>query len=520
MKKNYFLLVLLLCFFAQISQAQRYSSEVFTDADITVESDVLYAQNASILAQIFQGGPIMKEDLYVDFYYPDASVDTETDRPIVLAVHGGTLLPPYINSCWGDKTDAYMVDHAMKLAKMGYVVAVPNYRLGWNPLTQIPSEFVIGLAHGGVRASQDMHALSRFLRKDVAENGNTWGIDAEKQVLWGMGSGAGTVVLNTGYVHSEADYQSAAFITTDTLGNFVNVYDPELFGDINGLTVAINADGDTTNYINHPGYDNTYALVVAAAPVALDTLLINGDDPDDPPLIMFENPNSPTTVTPIGGPLFLPTAQDQLCCQVYFSQTFSQIAQREGLLDDWIGVEFQDEVANTRLASPAYPNLGPIEGYRSTAANADNEWPWIYWDSDACEAISPNAAANSEMSLPGWSEDLASNVLDTIARFFAPRACISLDLGCDGITSTENILENVNLRISPNPSTGTFLFESPTSQPMEEIMILDMTGALKSYIKVNSYSYQTDNLDLANGIYVAKVRFEEGIASRKVVIQK
>ena len=107
--KNCFTLFLALCLLVSVSQAQeRYTSEVYTDDQIKVTSDVQFATNATIFPLLFDPdvSEFVPENLFMDVYEPDPSVDTMTNRPMVLVVHGGDALPRITNNaCYGDKTD-------------------------------------------------------------------------------------------------------------------------------------------------------------------------------------------------------------------------------------------------------------------------------------------------------------------------------------------------------------------------------------------------------------------------------
>jgi hypothetical protein len=61
---------------------ERYTEEVFTDAQIKVTSDDQYATNATILALLFDPNvnEFVPEPLFMDIYEPDQSIDTEVDR--------------------------------------------------------------------------------------------------------------------------------------------------------------------------------------------------------------------------------------------------------------------------------------------------------------------------------------------------------------------------------------------------------------------------------------------------------
>jgi carboxylesterase type B len=94
--------------------AGRYATDVF--ANYTTTSDITYGQNNS-----YTGA---NTTLKLDIYQP--SGDTETNRPLLIFVHGGSFIG-------GSKTDGDMVAMCQRFAKKGYVTASIDYRLGFFP---------------------------------------------------------------------------------------------------------------------------------------------------------------------------------------------------------------------------------------------------------------------------------------------------------------------------------------------------------------------------------------------------
>ena len=111
------------------SAQTRYLDEVFSD--VTVTSDIVYGTNITVLPAL-NSQPPAAQPLVLDLYEPAG--DTETERPLLLYFHTGNFLPQYINqSGLGTKTDSCAVEICTRYAKMGYVVASVDYRLGYNP---------------------------------------------------------------------------------------------------------------------------------------------------------------------------------------------------------------------------------------------------------------------------------------------------------------------------------------------------------------------------------------------------
>ncbi|MEL7221061.1 MAG: hypothetical protein AAGJ93_07060, partial [Bacteroidota bacterium] len=253
----------IMALFSTILLAQeRYVEEVFSDDQIVLTSDELYATNATIFPLLFLGASeFLPEDLFFDVYEPDQSIDDVTDRPVMIVAHGGDGLPQFINTvCWGDKTDWHTVAIARKLARMGYVAVVPNYRLGWNPLAMAGDQFLDGLVDASFRIQQDFRACARYLRQDIAEGGNRYAINGDNMALWGVSTSAGTYSLGAGYINDIEEVQTETFFVTDADGNIRNTVDIDQLGDLNGTTVGM-LGNDTTNYVNTPGYSSDFQMI-------------------------------------------------------------------------------------------------------------------------------------------------------------------------------------------------------------------------------------------------------------------
>ena len=111
------------------ASAQRYASEVFTDAQVTITPDVPFGQNidflTSDLSNLAVFGPELVQlqtlvstqqpipppffnpadtstalkvaNLRMDIYQPDQNVDCDDNRALFLFVHTGNALPPPLN---------------------------------------------------------------------------------------------------------------------------------------------------------------------------------------------------------------------------------------------------------------------------------------------------------------------------------------------------------------------------------------------------------------------------------------
>jgi len=167
-----------------VTPTDRYKKEIFSGVDI--KSDLLYGKAKGYwtrspysndpyittlrkgLVKAFNDPELL--DLKLDIYYP--KTDVFKNRPLVMLIHGGAF---YI----GSKESAAEANLANSLARMGYVVASIDYRLGFK-LT--PSDVELS----AYRAIQDASAALRFL----VHNAVGLGIDPTQVYVGGTSAGA------------------------------------------------------------------------------------------------------------------------------------------------------------------------------------------------------------------------------------------------------------------------------------------------------------------------------------------
>ena len=445
----------------------------------------------------------------MDVYEPDPSVDTETNRPVVVVVHGGDALPMIANNaCWGDKTDSVTVNTALRLAKMGFVAVAPNYRLGWNPLATTQDAFLDGLVDAGVRVQQDLKACARWLRKNADVDGNTYGINPDQIAIWGTASTAGTYAGFAAYINELEETQTPTWFATDADGNIFNTFNLMEAGDLDGTTVGVNALGDTTNYINTPDYSSRFQIAVLGSGISLDTGTL---DLDEPPMIMLGNPNSPVTMFP-EGPIQLPTT-GEVVAFVQLSQGMITEANAKGMNDAWINAGLSDEYT---MAQQADPNFGAQEGWFPSYGHPDNEYPWVWWDTINC----PVSASSFDI-LPEADRDIGLLQIDSMTAYFGVRACVTFGLGCAGIPNAtrEVVLDESLVKVAPNPTEGSLTIEATDGQMIEDIRIMTIDGQEMGRYAVENSFFQVEDLKLTPGFYLAIVRFENGIVPKKIIVR-
>jgi len=159
-------------------------------------------------------------DVYTDFrhemdiYTPDG--DTETNRPVVFYMHGGSFTG-------GDKNLTDCVDFCTSMAKRGYIAISSNYRLSPIPLT-----FVLNQEEQYrtvLKAVADIKSAVRYIRKDHA-NGNTLGSDPNGIYIGGYSAGA-VLSLHLAYIDQISDLPTSPI----DVQNLVNSIGGTLEGD-------------------------------------------------------------------------------------------------------------------------------------------------------------------------------------------------------------------------------------------------------------------------------------------------
>ncbi len=496
--KNFTLLLFLSILTIQLgfSQEGRFIDDVFTDVD--VQENVIYGANATILPRLAGlTDEAVLRPLNADVYTP--SGDTETERPLIILLHTGNFLPPTSNGgCGGTVKDNDMVNFANRLARKGYVVAVADYRIGWNPVDPDQSIRTFFLINAAFRGVQDSRTAVRYFKRTVAENGNPFGVDPNKIAIWGFGTG-GYIAYGSSFLDEVTDTFVPKF--------FLNATTPMIIeginGNVDGTTVGIVPEGypgfpagDTLNYPNHVGFSSEFQLGIAAGGANGENSWI---DENDTPFIGFQVETDPfapceTAVLTVPPPVNLPIVEVSGSCV-----TIPLV--NDAGLNDVFDVNFIDDVS---AAS------GDVVGfYRFTSNDPAESAPWNFH-----LVAEPYGVAGSDCPTDAVS---AQMVADTMMAFATPRICLALGLGCDLTAVSTNNLEaaQVGLEIMPNPASIDVRFEA--AENIQSIYVYDLTGRLvKAHTDINALQFTMQRNNLANGLYVAQVRFENGFVSQKL----
>lgn len=548
MKQFNTLLALLLCVVMTQVNAQegRFLQEVFTDVKVT--EGVTYGVNATLLALPVVGEAI-PEVLMADIYEPEG--DEFGARPLVVVVHTGNFLPvPQNAQINGTRTDSSAVEICTRLAKMGYVAASIDYRLGWNPLAQSTPERALGLIQASYRGVQDVRTAVRFFKRTVAENGNPYQIDPDRVTLWGNGTG-GYIVLGA----ATLDRYTEILTTTNGPAKFLIDTDGDsapdapmivdvIHGDVEGkalgidVTGAFGLAGDTLNYPNHVDYSSDFQLSVNVGGALGD---ISWLEANVPPMMTFQS------AFDIFAPyddavLIVPTTGDPIV-RVQGGKAIMEKVTQLGTNQVFVDANIDDEFTqrareNSAIAGHDYfEGLVPqVTGPNSSGIDEGVVIDWWNPNGIAPGTISedfpngipwtllphPSGGSFHEQGLlanEGMSAEKARANIDTIMGYFMPRAYAALDLANSGPVNVKELASaDVNLKVQPNPATDMAILSSDAENPMLEIELYDLSGRLlRVFREVNNDYFFIHRQDLRNGLYLAKVRFESGVMTKKLM---
>lgn len=503
--------VFLLCFFScsALFAQSRYVEEIFDEVNVTY--DITYGVNATVIA-LPQVGEAIPQELKLDVYQPEG--DTEAERPLVIIFHTGNFLPhPENGSTGGTRTDSSIVDIANRLARMGYVSAIATYRQGWNPVANEQEERIFTLINAAYRGVQDARTAIKFFRRDVAEQGNSFGVDTDRIVLWGEGTG-GYISFNTAVLddYNKIPLTPGGKFITEIGGMPFPMVVEAINGDIYCDSVGITPPGypgfpagDTLNYPNHVGYNSDFNLSVNMGGACGDTSWI---DPGQVPIISYHVPTDPNA--PYMGDVLIVPGFNLPVVEVFGSYTVQEFTNRYGNNDAFADMEFDNdfsEVAESR--NDGLDGLFPIIGFDGP----NDSSPWQWWNPD--ENVNHG---NGIVSNPSMSPEKGRTYIDTIMAYYAPRACEVLNLECEPV-SAEPLIEKAEFTVAPTPARDMMKITADRSNVITDWQMYDMQGRIVQ--EKRGLEAQTELVNrngLSSGQYILKVAFQNGTTASKMVI--
>lgn len=539
--------------------SQRYATEIYSDAEIEVISNVSYGTNIRFLPPVnFQsaeaatdvgalqtiasttgdfpaayfdlgdGSTTVKvQDMLMDIYQPMLSVDNTEARPLIIYLHTGNFLPPPQNgSPVGLKTDSLAIVACTQWAKRGFVAASISYRLGWNPMGDAQQRRST-LLNAVFRAIQDAKQAVRFLKDDAA-NENTYKIDPTKIVLFGEGSG-GYVALAYATVHDlDAALGLPKFTNPATNESYV---DPSIVGDENGFDGMLTLyrpngqNGDISMVANMGGAlgDSSWVKQGNVPMIAFHTVRDDFAPFDNGTVIV------PTTMGEVvdvsGGNVFI-----QKAAELGNNDAFAMLngnndpyTQQAESLYGAGPYEISNDLEVTISSTPygLYPFVFPLKPFLTNLAS-----PWQWWNpnSELAQFVVGEIGGNpvtanmaSLQSNPNMSPTQGRAYLDTIQGYAIPRIMCVLDLeGSPCASGIDKAKVNSSTSIYPNPSQSAITIRN-TDEIIRRIELVDITGRVVAVKEVNAHTYTLERGSLNDGIYLMQIHFDSQQITKKVL---
>ena len=455
----------------QMDAQVRYLNEVFTDVNVT--TDVLYGQNVTVLP-LLQGAPPSAQPLVCDIYEPAG--DTETDRPLMIYIHTGNFLPQYLNgSAVGTKSDSVAVELCSRYAKMGYVVASIDYRLGWNPTAATQSERTYQLINAAYRGVQDARTAVRFFRKSEAESGDPYGIDPNKIGYLGEGTGgyvsyAASTISDYNDIILDDNGLPIAKFWTGTPGEAD--YIPMVIEAVNGDPEAI-TDGYAPAGVfgpepvqlcmaNHVGYSSDVSFQMNLGGALGD---LNWLDSGDPAMISFQTPVdqfAPYTT----GVLVVPTTGENVVevsgAYDIHAEINAQAAPNNNALYQALGLSDVFSTQAVANGNMGWDGLYPVknDNVGGVATQPFDGAPWQWWDvayTELVDAANGTTIAQTQLTLnPNMGPLEGRAYCDTIVGYSAPRLAALLDLASAGPGCTDSDACNYNTLATSDDGSCTY----------------------------------------------------------------
>ncbi|WP_273445255.1 T9SS type A sorting domain-containing protein [Neolewinella agarilytica] len=547
-KKLTSLLVLSLLLVGGLMAQTRYVDKVFSD--VSVEMDLTYSTNIDPLA-ISQGATGPTPQL-MNVYQPVG--DTVDTRPVVVVFHTGNFLPQYFNGGpYGARNDSAVVEITTRLVERGYVGIAATYRKGWQPTAAADSIRTGSLLQAVYRASQDAHAMARFLRKSVAEEGNPYGIDTSRIVFFGIGSG--------GYVVQTHNYLDR----TDEILQNLNFYTPSGIPLVNE-SVNSNPQGTILtmqNVPNHVGYRSEVAFTYNVGGALGDTLWMDGTSNEAPAasLHSLSDPFAPfyagTVIVPTNPPMPVVDVQGSNLVMLRANERGNNdvLAPANALSLDPIFDPLSSVLNQITAGYKTVQTMSPIQTATADVfqLGQDNLWTVLRtaggetgasgatsglqnWFDEATlrgtiaaiNAAIPDANLSADDIINGEDQTnpnranptAAKAFVDTIMAHFIPRAYYALDI--DALVSTNDLISNqsIGLEVFPNPASEGFTVRTEQGHPIRSLRVMDMNGRIvTSLTGINATSRFVNRNNLPRGAYLLQIQLDEGTTARKLILE-
>lgn len=527
-------------------QAQRYSTEVFSQVQVT--SNVEYGVNVDFLTSDLSdqgqlitditdiktnmalGNPIPAAyfdptdastnvklaKLLMDVYEPMG--DTQTERPLMIYIHTGNFLPPPLNgSPLGIKTDSAAIVMCERWAKRGFVAISMDYRLGWNPIASGPTGPIVRratLLNAVYRALHDTKHLVRSLKAEAGAS-NPYSIDTNKVILFGEGSG-GYVAVAYATLDKQEETEIQKFVFPGTTDS--SYIQPAIVGDVNGL-------GGLLNLYSDNGSSSDVAFVVNSGGALADTSWLESGDA---PMVSIQCVRDP--FAPFGqGIVVVPTTQEDVV-EVQGANVFMVKANALGNNDSYqVGYTYNDgfTLAARRSYGATYSYIYPAPFNTITVNNAEGLFPivrplgastfqnegspWQWWDPNSPFATTVVAAGPPPVT--AHQASLVSNMdmssakgrtySDSIIGYAIPRIInsLSLPIGLEEGSALES-----KIKLFPNPASDVLNLRSDDPNlTIDKVIVRDLSGKIVMDVEVNASQDVISISSLVQGAYIIEV---------------
>lgn len=293
---------------AQNCSTVRYLEEVFEN---------VHTVSAIKFGEADPYGVLGSQDLLLDLYRPAGDV-LEKHPVIIYAFGGGFLI--------GTRFQPPIPEFCERWARMGYVVAAIDYRIGFNTTSQGSVERAV------YRGVQDVRAAMRFL----GEFSETYGIDTTSIFLTGSSAGCFSALHST--FMEEADRPASTFGI---------LLEPGDMGcsDCSGNTHLGNRELRPRGIINHWG-------------AMLDTTFIDPTEKDNVPVISFHGTDDLIVPFESGSPFSYPVFP-----VVRGSAPIHQRLSNLGVMNElhaWEGIGHEPWLTEPRLIDTVFVHAPPF----------------------------------------------------------------------------------------------------------------------------------------------------------------
>ena len=463
------------------------------------------------------------------------------NRPCVILNTTGSYFPQLVGGgLFGKIDDSVVVETAKRFARMGYTAIIAEYRKGWNPTATDVDARTGSLLQASYRGIQDIRSLARFLRGSIANDGNPYGIDGDKIMVMGYGTG-GYNAYNNNYLDEVSDVNTLAkFIGANGQPYLI----PQAFGDPDGLDQA------QFNIPQNPGFSSEVQFSVGIGGAMGDTTWVDADDTPCIGLHSVNDQNAPFAV----GDVFVPISSTERLFVINVAGPRATIATSNRLgvnapLDDVNAVlrtndDFttlrsdalssvpfttRDQVVTTFSTENMYPFVSDLN--RSLA----NTYNWV--DSmtlsifvNGFNAVTGDTTstatrlARDRVTNPNITNPVrAKMVIDTIMGFVTPRAFVALGLGTaadvnQALDVVDITAADVAFKVFPNPTSTFSTIEVREDVELQLVVLYDMNGRRISHATVSGSRYGFDASNLPSGMYNLMVQTSEGVLSERIIV--